>query len=273
MKLKFEKLLSGVKDVHLNRRTYADSLNEIKKAYENDPQALLDQSGLAAYLNPDSQNLAAENLILGAILIVTGIILAFMGRRMFKLFLSISGFLVGSSSIWYIIVLIETYTKKDIPQYGFWIACILGGILGAYVFNTAWKWGIYIMSAYGGIMLGIWVFGMIQDNTKEVYRTAFLVVSAIICGLAARYIDEFVVISTSSLMGAFTVFWGIDFMKPMGFRLFVKKTIDQSDLNLQDFINSMNKESICYCMIGVLFITVSGIYIQYRHQPRTYDFE
>lgn len=259
---------ANIKDFQENPEKYKEYVDQIRA----DPKAAVEKAGLGDLMKPDVTNVPG-----GIALIAIGLFLVFMGRRLFKIFLGISGFIVGGSAFLYFFMLAQTYfLAGPYPRWYFWVTGLVGGLLGSALFNKLWKWAIYGMSAYGGVMVGLWILGMISDTSisKHIERTTFLFIFGIIGLFLAHFIDELVVIVSSSLMGAFTAVFGYDMINFVGFRLFVQKTFDQSPASIVDIILENNySNNVRYCMVAVLFIAVSGIYIQYRYQPRTYDSE
>lgn len=199
--------------------------------------------------------------------------LAFLGRRIFKLFLSLSGFIVGSSVCLYLLIKANDIFHFGPPRAVYWSIGICGGLLGSFLFTKAWKWAIYALSGYGGVMVGLWILGMLNGTgfNQIIERNTFLLIFSIIGVILANYIDEMVVIVASSLSGAFTCVFGFDLIKFVGFRVFVKNTLDNTPINLVDHIIDQLQSDIRNCMLAVLFISVCGIYVQYRYQPRSYD--
>ena len=258
-------LEENLDDFHKNPEKYKAYVDQIRA----DPKSAAEKAGLGDLMKPDATNIPG-----GIALIAIGLFLVAMGRRLFKLFLGISGFIIGGSAFLYILMVAGTHLHISCPRWLFWVIGLVGGFLGSAMFIKIWKWAVYGMSAYGGVMLGFWILGMISDTelNKYIERTTFLVIFAIIGLFLAHFIDEFVVITSSSLMGAFAAVFGYDMIHFVGFRLFVKNTFDQSPANMVDIIlENSYSHNVRFCMIAVLFITVSGIYVQYRYQPRTYD--
>jgi hypothetical protein len=258
-------LEKNIDDFQKNPEKYKAYVDQIRA----DPKAAVDKAGLGNFMKPDFTTVPG-----GIALIAIGLFLAFMGRRLFKLFLGISGFIVGGSAFLYVLTVVSTHFHIEVSRWALWAIGIVGGLLGSALFNKLWRWAVYGMSGYGGVMLGFWILGMISDTPLNQYieRTTFLVIFAIIGLFLAHFVDEFVVITSSALMGAFTAVFGYDMIHFVGFRLFVKNTFDNSPNNIVDIILENNySNNVRVCMVAVLFITVSGVYIQYRYQPRTYD--
>lgn len=247
---------------------YKDKIEEISKDIKNDPVEAFKKAGLGSFLEPEYTSIP-----FGLGFIAVGLLLTFMGRRIFKMFLGISGFVVGGSSALFVLIKLSMLIGFNPSRTVYWVVGIIGGLLGSLLFNKAWKWAVYCLSAYGGVMVGFWILGMINGTALNQYveRNTFLFIFAAIGVFLANYVDEFIIITASSLTGAFTCVFGFDLMKFVGFRAFVKNAIDSTPINLVDHIMEHVQSDIRICMIVALFIAVCGIYVQYRHQPRSYD--
>lgn len=255
-------------EVIANPEKFKAEIQQVAHDIKDDPKAAFKKSGLGSFLEPKYTSIP-----FGLAFIAVGIMIAFLGRRIFKLFLGLSGFVVGGSVALYFLIKINDLFHFGPSRTVFWSVGVIGGLLGALLFSKAWKWGIYALSGYGGVMLGLWILGMINGTPANQYieRNTFLFVFLVIGVLLAHYIDEFVVISSSSLTGAFACVFGFDLIKFAGFRAFIKNTLDNTPINLVDHMVDQLKGDIRLCMLSVLFITVCGIYVQYRYQPRSYD--
>lgn len=205
---------------------------------------------------------------IGIFFMIVGLFLAYMGRRIFKLFLMITGFIVFSSTS--VILIISAKPRLIIPISATALECIalFAGIIGAIIFMNAWKFAVYCMSFHGGMLMGFWVLGMVREIREAVNETFFIVACSVLAGLCAHYMDELLVIVSSSLAGAFTTCFGVYIMKQRGlFHNLIQIPHSFSFLDENEHVRVRNY------MIGILFITISGIYVQYRCQPRSYDKE
>lgn len=258
----------NMEDVRKNPDKYKDKVDLVREAMSKNPDHALEKAGVAHFFKPDYVSMP-----FGVGFMVVGLMLACLGRRIFKMFLSVSGFIVGGSTVLYVIIQIETFSKSQFSSWFFWVSGIIGGLLGAYLFNKAWKLAVYALSAYGGVMGGFWILGMLNGTPVLHYiePTVFLGICGLVCLILARFIDELIVITASSMMGGFTVVFGFDMIKCVGFRVFVKNTIDNTPVNIVNHVVEHFHHEIRFCMLAVLFITVVGIYVQFRYQPRSYD--
>lgn len=218
----------------------------------------------------------STNFPFGVGLMAAGVVLAFFGRRMFRVFLTLSGFVIGASSFFYAAVRIESLLPKNyaLPEWAFWLIGIIGGLLGSLLFTKAWKWGTYILSAYGGVMFSFWLIGIIPaEYAVKVNATFANVVFAILGVVAAHYVEEMVLICSSAMIGGFLVALGIDYLHSVGFRAFIKRTIiDNPNPDYKEFIfSSVSDNNVTICMLIVLVITVAGAFIQFRNRADPTD--
>jgi hypothetical protein len=263
-------LSSKASDIRANPNAYINQMNAFKENFQNNPDEVLEQAGIKSMMNP-----SFSNMPVGVGLIVAGLFLAFMGRRIFKAFLATSGAIVGGSVLLGLLVLVEARTQIVAPVWLFWVFGLVGAFTGSTLFVKAWKWAVYAMSAYGGVMFAIWLLGVINgfEFAQHINRNIFLAVWGVIGLFMAHFVDEFVVIFSSSMIGAFSTVIGYDLIFCVGFRVFIKNTIDNTPDNLVNHILEQTQllNNIRYCMLAILFIASAGIYTQYRHQPRSYD--
>ena len=120
-------------------------------------------------------------------------------------------------------------------------------------------------------MTAVWILALLpQDLRDQLHRTTVIAVFAVLGLLAARFIEEFVLIAASSLMGAFVVFFGIDFLYVFGLRLYVKTSIiDQGKSTINDlFLAAGVGNHIRICMVLIFFLTLVGIYVQDRYKSK-----
>lgn len=251
------------KEYFNNPKKYVTQLEKLRADYQDHPEELYKAVNLEGLMGENSRNFP-----LGIGLMGIGIFIAFFGRKMIRLFISLSGFIVGSSLFLYGIVWAENifHDGSSAPAWVFWVSGLIGGLLGSFLFYHAWKFGTYVFSAYGCAMLSLALLHFVPDEYKaQINRTAVYVIAAIIGLIATRYIEEFVLIASSSLTGGFVFFVGIDFISSVGFRAFIKNAIvDKSKLGINDiWIHFSKKDDITICLIGVMVITLSGIFVQY----------
>lgn len=244
-------------------------LEELTAVYLANPNIGSRIMGLGAEMETN-----AGTMVTGVVMIVTGLFLAFMGRRIFNAFIIISGFFVFSSAAIMATIFARSHFGIETSSLAFWGISIVVGLIGSYVFYKSLKFAVYCMSFYGGVLAAFWIFGMVPEIKKYVNKTIFVCACSALAGICARYNDEMVVIVSSSLVGAFAAALGADMIKPNGFRTNIVALVECSDADsARNIASEFLIGNVRNYMIGVLFVTAVGIYIQYRHQPRSYDRE
>lgn len=247
-----------------------ERLNELRTSFNENPDLGSRIMGFGAEMEANVGTIAT-----GVVMIVAGLFLAYMGRRIFAAFLSISGFVVFATLTIILAIMARPHLPFVITPLAFWGIAIVAGLIGAFVFYKAWKFAVYCIACYGGMLCGFWILGMIPEIRDYVNKHLFIIFCSTATGICARYMDEFIVIVSSSLAGSFTAFVGVDMIKPLGLRAnltAVCETVSQHQVSRELFNEFINGNVRNY-MIGVLFVTVTGIYVQYRYQPRSYDRE
>ena len=224
--------------------------------------------GLGATMESNS-----ATMVTGVAFIAAGLFLAYMGRRIFEAFLAVSGFIVFSSTAIILTILAKSHLSVEVSSLALWGIGLVAGLIGAVVFNKAWKFGVYCLSCYGGTLLAFWALGMVPEIKDYINKTVFIIACSTTAGCCAHYMDEMVVIVSSSLAGAFTAFFGLDMVNPLGFRANLISAFEtlNSVESARDIAQEFLTGNVRNYMIGVLFVTVTGVYVQYRYQPRSYD--
>ena len=230
---------------------------------------------LPLILELKTDNFGAALAMLGG-----GLFIAYMGIRLFKPFLAISGIFIGGITFYFgyqkLLVFNFLPTWTHLP----WIVFCLGGIIGSVLFIKAWNLGTYALSAYGGVMLSILVKGMISgfEFSKYLDKTVLMFIFGALGLVFAKFIRDTAIICASALSGAFLIFLGIDNLKPVGFRSFMNEAIigiadtsKSADFSktIQDNFNKAFETEIKYCLIGIVVVTITGIYTQFQNKPRS----
>ena len=247
-----------------------EKFNQLRIAFQESPEVFSQISGFGSEMHSSAGSMAT-----GIVLIITGLFLTYMGCRILKAFLSISGFIIFGSITAILIIMSKPHLSFEVHYVAFWLIVIIGGVLGGFIFNKAWKFAIYCIASYGGVLAGFWILGMVPEINQYVNKMFFLIACSILSGICGYYMDEIIVIVSSSLVGSFTIFFGIDMIKPRGFRANLTAVFDEvkSLEKARDIAIGFMSSNVRNYMIGVLFVTVSGVYIQHRHLVRSKESE
>lgn len=140
----------------------------------------------------------ALNVIIG-LSIVVGAVQCFLGYRIFKIILGISGFIIGGAlagGIGYAISQTEGVAL---------LAGIVGGAIGAGLMVALYFFGVFLMGAFLGGVLGAVLYGMAGNSPEP----AVLIIMAVIAGVIAVIFQKFMIIVATGFVGAWNVVTGI----------------------------------------------------------------
>lgn len=131
----------------------------------------------------------------GALLLffmVAGFLACFFGYRLFRILLTIMGFVVGSVVAGFIIWNLLSENQFIVLTGG-----LVGGLLGAFLLSIFYFFGIFIT----GALLGVLIASLITSQTT--FEPAILVpIVGLILGLAALALQKYVIIVSTSVGGA-----------------------------------------------------------------------
>ena len=208
-------------------------------------------------------------------LLASGLFIAYMGIRLFTPFLAVSGMIVGGGTFYFVYQKIIASFPTLIPAWEYTPHAVfaVGGVLGSVLFIKAWSLGTYALSAYGGVNLAILVKALTSGHeiSDGIDRNLLMAVFAILGLVLARFIRDIVIICTSALSGAFLIFLGLDTLKDVKFREFIQQIITCNENQLKSKILESFKGEIGYCLYGIIFVTVTGIYVQFRSSRKSND--
>jgi hypothetical protein len=203
----------------------------------------------------------------GAALIIIGIFLAFFGNK----FVSAVLFMAGMVVSWAAGVLITFYflQKAEVETSALANWLIIGGFalvalpIG-YGVMKARKYGIAILSVFGGVMLGLLLTSTLFVGSKVAYW-CIVVGCGLVVGLIALKTQEIVVMGSTSFIGAYSIIRGVS--------LYVGEF--PSEGSLQDMIESgvltwdnFPKAFFAY-LAGIVVIFVASFYYQYKHNKKS----
>ncbi|CAO3563639.1 unnamed protein product [Mortierella alpina] len=171
-------------------------------------------------------NLTVQAGIAGAILIVFGLILCFLGVRFFRVCMFLIGFYFFAN-VSYIGMSNGGVTNSTLLL----VISIVVGILGGLLLVCCSRLGVAVLGALALYSLGLWILGWKSGGviTSSTGRAILLGVLAVV-GFILGFIREHeTVIVGSALVGAYSVVAGIDMFAHTGF-------VGEAD----SFINSKN---------------------------------
>lgn len=153
--------------------------------------------------------------LIGAVFIVFGLVLAFCGNKFITIMVGIvSAAATLVIGVYLTSLFVDSVLKKEkIENYAVWI--ILGvwalvGILVGCLIARKRKWGIALVAAFGGVMLGLLlttIFGPSLKNAVVYY--AIIVGCGILAFIITFFVEKFVLIVVTSFIGSYAIVRGI----------------------------------------------------------------
>ncbi len=181
-------------------------------------------------------------LIFAGLTLVVGAIECFLGYRLFKVVIALTGFLIGgliSASLGY------TMSNQELCSllYG-----ILGGLIGAALLYILYFAGIFLLGVILGIFVGVILYAAMGCDPQP----AVLVILAVLGGVLALIFQKFMIIVSTAFGGSFLVVMGISIFA---------RIINPADINLS-FRSAGNLTYVillCWVVLGI-----AGVIVQYR---------
>jgi len=185
-----------------------------------------------------------------------GLIVCFLGYRLFKPVLFIAGFIVGAGVLFYALWF---YTKVGLAV--LIVAPILCGIVLGIFFIFVAMAGIFFLGSVLGFLLFCMVVGstdggLIHDQT---YIWVGMGASSLVGGVLALIFQKKLIITATSFAGAYAVVIGADRYAKGGFSHVIPQLIGSN----HELIDATYRT---YIEIGAcVVLCIIGMYVQFRH--------
>jgi Domain of unknown function (DUF4203) len=202
----------------------------------------LTTAGLAD-LSPQQVNAAV------AIAIAIGTLYCFLGYRVLKFVIGLTGFLLAGSVA---AALLGWLTHGNLIA--MILSGVIGGISGAFALFFLYKAGVCCLGVLGGAAIAQGVLSTVGDD----WVSSAVVAAAIFGGLAALFLERTVMTLATSAIGAWLVVLGLAY--------FILPAMSPDAVPLQ----SIPVETRYYLLIGWAVLAVIGSIAQFlTHKPRT----
>ncbi|RUS34137.1 hypothetical protein BC938DRAFT_482303 [Jimgerdemannia flammicorona] len=209
-------------------------------------------------------NLDAHGIVLAVLAIISGIYFCFFGYRFFKMTMFLTGFWVFGNITY--IGMINGGSNQTLTL----IISIIVGLLGGAILTCCWHIGLYFLAALAGYALALWILGwksggLIESSTG---RVILIVVLIIVFVLLIIFFERWMVIISTSVIGAYLIILGIDIFAQTGFA-----SNAASFLSSNHSTNSnTNMDWKTYIMLAAFIaLAIIGIFFQNRiHGARNF---
>jgi hypothetical protein len=184
-----------------------------------------------------------------AVLIVTaifsiafGLVSCFFGYRIFRVVLSIMGFILGAS--------IGMALAAEGTQTTQLLVALVGGVIGAVVMNALYFLGIVIAGAFLGALLVNLLLAALGVEPNIV----FLVIGAIVGGAVALVLNKMTIMLSTAFSGAAAVIYGLSLFIP-----------DMGGFDPLGALSQANQsQPSLVLLIAWIILGIAGVGVQYR---------
>jgi len=206
--------------------------------------------------NQTTSDLTPEEIVLGIICILTGLVMCFAGYRFLKVLLFLTGFYVGYWLCYSIMTNVADY-----ENWIYFVSSLAAGIILGCIMIFILPLGIFCIGALAGFFLSIWILSFVSADAaiqEDTYRWIFIVGMALVFGVIAIFVQKILIIVSSSFVGAYLLFYGIDIYAMTGFYNAVQIIIQGESLPpLTDACIAMLACSFATAILGVIVQTVT----------------
>ncbi|CAG8481077.1 4761_t:CDS:2 [Acaulospora morrowiae] len=223
-------------------------------------------SSISADDDSTSQKLSSHAIIIGIILIITGIIYCFFGRRIYHLTLFLLGLYIGSILGWIILTNNEPASgyAGDNSDTVILIASLAIGFLVGLTFICLSTLAIHLLGALAGYSFAMFILswssnGIIQSKAGQI---VLIVTFTVIGVILIHFFRDDVIIFGTAFIGSYAIILGVDMFAQTGFSDSVRTFLDG---NHKVIYHATTKVYLMLVgMIG-LFI-VGGAYQHFRNR-------
>jgi hypothetical protein len=217
-------------------------------------------------------DLSPEEITFGVICMVTGLGMCFAGYFLFKPLIFCAGFYMG---YWICYIIMENIdvdygANEDLIIFFSSVgAGLLFGLLLIFVIHL----GIFILGCLAGFFVAIWILSLVDPTApiqEDLWRWLLIGGMALVCGVISLVWQKPLIIFSSSLVGSYLLYYGIDTFAQTGFAQSVElilKGQPPSELETEEII----------MLIAALATAIIGIFFQFRttrnrdHRQKTKD--
>ncbi|OQS00882.1 hypothetical protein THRCLA_05833 [Thraustotheca clavata] len=203
----------------------------------------------------------APGLIAG-ISLVGGLVVAFMGYKLFRPVMFICGFSVGA--VLGYLVAERIFQNQSYVTTAAWIAFfVIGFALGSLVINI-WQCGVFLVGAAAGVLLACEINTSIGYKIYPSNPTTSLIILVIalgiICGALALWLERPALIVATSFFGAVAAVWGLGYFAG---KYPSSKDLESWRTQAADGTYSFSLPSAWwYYLIGTIILFVISLFVQ-----------
>lgn len=217
-------------------------------------------------ISDSNGNLTPQLIITGILLIITGIIFCFFGRRIYRLTLFMIGFYIGTIITWVGLTNGEPdggYAGADnLSATIILLVSLAVGFVVGLIFMCLTTVAIWFLGALVGYTFALFILAWSSDGVihQKVARIIFIVALTVIGLMLACCFKNALIILGTSFIGAYAIILGIDIFVRTGFAQSVRAFTDGN----HDIPYKTNTK--VYLMLGgMIALFIVGSLFQFRY--------
>lgn len=221
---------------------------------------------------PVLQNFArvtAASSITGAVAIILGLILCFLGTRLVVLFSAVVGFISGA--ILGVVALTVFKHEADPKDWVTILVVAMVAIAMTVLCIYLWRVAVYLAAALAGLCVSFLLYPFVQSYLRDVPVWAVQVTLALIFVVFTYLFEDFVLVCITSFVGASIAVYGADLYAGRGFSKAINDAIQtqQSSVFTKTVlsVDAQHAKAPFVMLIAVAVMTLLGIVFQMNTKP------
>ena len=205
------------------------------------------------------EQVGTDSILLAIFLILTGLTLVFLGSRLFRPILFISGFYFFAVITYPILSAIDASKPFENRELVYLVSILVVGIVGGFLFCCFWKIGLSAIGALLGFTFGMFVLGLVNGGTitSSTGRIVFLAVVSVVGAIAIHYFERPILILGTAFPGSYAFFFGLDVFTKTGFNRAARAFLGGN-------IGYVVGNEVYYMIGGFLGLGLVGAIIQWK---------
>ncbi|KAI8866733.1 hypothetical protein GQ42DRAFT_127802 [Ramicandelaber brevisporus] len=201
-------------------------------------------------------------IIAGVICILLGLMFTFLGNRVFRFVMFLSGFFLMTFLIMYLCMVIKRPEANDRTRYLVYFGISLGlGFLLGFLFACVWFLGFAAVGALAGLSFALFLIGLKDGGliTSKGGRAGLIAGLILVFILLIFFLEKHAVILSTAGTGAWTLFNGIDMFAQTGFKDIV------ANVARPDGAVYHTNGKVYGMVAGTVVVFIIGAVVQYKY--------
>lgn len=173
-------------------------------------------------------------VLFGIVLMCVGLLLDFLGIRLFRLVIGLTGFILGALAAYVALLNIHLHYQSFGSRLDavLLVGSAVSGLVGVGLSWCMWYWTLLGLGALGGLCLGILALGMLLPDppvTLFWMRPVVLVFCGIVGAVLVRRFERPLIVFSTAVIGSLLLCFGLDVFLDTGFDVLLLKLLANED--------------------------------------------